>query len=147
MFGWGRLSGVFGLRTNAFDDAPKFDFDLDGRSIATRAHRFEVLEPSTATVLARFTNTVDRSPAITANRFGKGNALYLATPSDSSAIDPILHRVLQIADIQTGPSTPVGVYARVVHALTLHVNTTAEMKKIEIKSPKRDRLTNRLYDR
>jgi len=142
----GKLSDVFGLRTNAFYDAPKLDFDLDGKSIATRAHRFEVLEPSTATVLARFTNPVDRSPAITANRFGKGNALYLATPSDSSAIDPILHHVLQIAGIQTGPTTPDGVYARAVDGLTLYVNTTAEYKKIEIESPKRGILTNRLYD-
>lgn len=142
----GRLSEVFGLKTNAFYDAPKLGFDLDSKSIATNAHRYEVLEPSTATVLARFTNTVDHSPAVTVNRFGKGNALYLATPSDSSAIGPVLHHVLELAGIQIGPSTPDGVYARVVDGRILYANTTGDQKKIPIDGSKRGILTNRVYD-
>ena len=58
----GRLSDVFGLKTNAFYDSPALKFELDGKSIETNVHRYEVLEPSTATVLARFTNTPGSSP-------------------------------------------------------------------------------------
>src|ERR1019366_2957299 len=61
----GRLSDVFGLKTNAFYDSPALEIDLDGKSIQTNVHRYEVLEPSTAKVLARFTNTPDNVPAIT----------------------------------------------------------------------------------
>jgi beta-galactosidase len=142
----GRLSDVFGLKTNAFYDSTALKFELDGKSVSTDLRRYEVLEPSTATVLARFTNIPDHSPAITMNRFGKGNALYLATESSSSTIDPVLERVLHFAGIQAGPSTPDGVYARSVDGRTLYVNTTGEPKKVAIEDSRRGILTNRVYD-
>jgi beta-galactosidase len=142
----GRLSDVFGLKTNAFYDSPALKFELDGRAIDTNVHRFEVLEPSTATVLARFTNTPDHSPALTINKFGKGNALYLATESNPSTIGPVLERVLQLAGIQAGPSTPEGVYAREVDGRTLYVNTTEEKKIVAIKGSKRSIQTDRIYE-
>lgn len=121
-------------------------FNLDGKSISANSGRYEVLEPSTATVLARFTNTPDHSSAITINRFGEGNALYLATESNPSSIRPILERVLHFAGIQAGPSTPEGVYARSVDGRTLYVNTTGEPKEVAIESSKRGILTNRVYE-
>jgi beta-galactosidase len=142
----GRLSNVFGLKTNAFYDSPALKFDLDGKSIQTNVHRYEVLEPSTAIVLARFTNIPDNTPAITMNRFGKGQALYLATESNASAIGPALERVLQLAGIQPGLLTPDGVYARVVEGRTLYVNTTSEQKKVAIEGSKRGILTNHVYE-
>jgi beta-galactosidase len=141
----GRLSDVFGLATNAFYDSPALKFDLDGKSIDTNVHRYEVLQPSTATVLARFTNAPDHSPAFTINKFGKGNALYLATESNPSSIGPVLERVLQLAGIQAGPHTPDGVFARVVEGGTLYVNTTVEKKTVGIEGSKRGILTNRIY--
>jgi len=141
----GRLSDVFGLKTNAFYDWGGLDFDLDGKSIQTNAHRYEVLEPSTATVLARFTNVPDHVPALTINTFGKGKALYLATESNVSAIGPVLAYVRRIAGVQSGPPTPAGVYARVVDGRTLYVNTTGEEKKIPIAGTKRGLITHRVY--
>jgi beta-galactosidase len=143
----GRLSDVFGIKTNAFYDSPALNFDFNGKSIDTNVHRYEVLEPSTAKVLARFTNTADRSPAITVNKFGKGNALYLATESNASVIAPVLPLVLQLANVQPGPSTPDGVYARIVDGRTLYVNTTGEKKTIVIQGRARGILTNRVYER
>jgi beta-galactosidase len=142
----GRLSDVFGLKTNAFYESPALKLELDGKSMDLNVNRYEVLKPTTATVLARFTNTPDHSPAITINRFGKGNALYLATESDPSSIRPILERVLHFAGIQAGPSTPDGVYARSVDGRVLYVNTTGEPKKIAIEGSKRGILTKRLYE-
>ena len=142
----GRLSDVFGLKTNAFYDSPALKFELNGKAIDTNVHRFEVLEPSTATVLARFTNTPDHSPALTINKYGKGNALYLATESNRSTIGPILERVLQLAGIQAGPSTPEGVYARVVEGRTLYVNTTGERKTVALEGSRRGILTNHFYE-
>jgi beta-galactosidase len=142
----GRLSDVFGLKTNAFYDSTVLRFELDGKSISANSRRYEVLEPSTATVLARFTNTADHSPAITINRFGKGNALYLATESNNSTIGPVLERVLHVAGIQAGPSTPEGVFARSVDGRTLYVNTTEEKKTAILEGRKRGVLTGRIYE-
>lgn len=143
----GRLNDVFGLRTSAFYTAvPTLQFDLGGHSIQTDVHYYEVLEPSTAKVLARFTNTADRTPAVTINKFGKGNAIYLATESNPSAIGPVLDRIYDFVDIQRGPRTPAGVYARVVDGRTLYVNTTQRMEKIAITGRKKGLVTNRVYD-
>jgi len=143
----GRLSDVFGLKTNAFYDLPAaLRFQLGGDLIETAVHHYEVLEPSTATVVARFTNTADHTPAVTINKFGKGNAIYLATESNASAITPLMSYLYAVAGIQPGPKTPEGVYARVVDGRTLFVNTTGEEKRIPIAGVKKGIISNRTYD-
>jgi beta-galactosidase len=143
----GRLNDVFGLKTNAFYDIPAaLRFQLGGDSIETAVHHYEVLEPSTATVVARFTNTVDHAPAVTINKFGKGNAIYLATESNPSVIGPLMNYLYTVAGIQPGPKTPEGVYARVVDGRTLYVNTTEEEKRIPISSAKKGIISNRVFE-
>ena len=142
----GRLSDVFGLKTNAFYDSPALRFDLEGESIETNVRRYEVLVPSTATVLATFNNVAGHSPALTVNRFGKGKALYLAMESNVTAMAPVESKVLRLAGVQSGPATPEGVYARVVEGRTLYVNTTGEQKEISVDGSKRGILTNCLYN-
>jgi len=143
----GRLFDVFGLKTNAFYQVePTLKVELDGRVFDTGVHHYEVLEPSTATVLARFTNTADHSPAVTLNKFGKGNAMYLATESKASALEPVLAHVRKMVGIEPGPQTPEGVYARVVEGRTLYVNTTGQQKRIPIVGQKKGIITDRVYD-
>ena len=142
----GRLSDVFGLKTNAFYDSDSLGFELNGRSIATKAHRYEVLEPSTAKVLAQFTGKEKNVPALTINKFGKGNALYLATVSDASAMGPVLDYLYAIAGVQRGPQTPDGVYARVVEGRTLYVNSTEEEKRFPVSGTKEGVITHRRYE-
>lgn len=142
----GRLSDVFGLKTNASYDPTVLRFELDGKSISANSRRYELLEPSTATALARFANTPDHSPAITINRFGKGNAIYLAAESNHSTSGAVLERVLHLACIQAGPPTPEGVYARSLDGRTLYVNTTEEKKTVPLEGSKRGILTNRIYE-
>jgi beta-galactosidase len=142
----GRLSDVFGLKTNAFYDIPAtLSFSLDGNTINTKVHHYEVLEPSTATVVARFTNTADHTPAVTINKFGKGNAIYLATESNPSTIGPLLSYLYTVAGVQPGPKTPDGVFARVVDGRTLYVNTTGEGKRIPINGVKKGIISNREF--
>ena len=142
----GRLSDALGLKTNAFYDSPALKFDLDGKTIETNVHRYEVLEPSTATVLATFANLPGDLPALTLNRFGKGKSLYLATESNTSAMGPVASYVLKLAGIQRGPATPDGVYARVVEGRALYVNTTGEQKKILVDGARHGLLTTRDYN-
>jgi beta-galactosidase len=144
----GRLSDVFGLKTNAFYDVPAaLKFQLDGSSIETAVHHYEVLEPSTAAVAARFTNTTDHSPAVTINKFGKGNAIYLATESNRSSIEPLMKYLCKIAGIQPGLGTPEGVFARLVDGRTLFVNTTEEEKRVPISSVKRGVISNHVFEK
>lgn len=142
----GHLSDVFGLRTSAFyevQQSPKFD--LGGRSVDTGVHEYEVLAPSTAKVLTRFTNTRDQTPAVTINRFGKGEAIYLATEPKPSAIGPLLDSLFPRLGIEPGPKTPAGVYARVVDGRTLYVNTTEQQQGIPIPGTEKGLITNRAY--
>jgi beta-galactosidase len=144
----GRLSDVFGLKTNAFYDLPAaLRFQLGDDAIATGVHHYEVIEPSTATVVAHFTNTADHTPAVTINKFGKGNAIYLATESNPSVIGPLMNYLNTVAGIQPGPKTPEGVYARVVDGRTLFVNTTGEEKRIPITSVKKGIISNRVFEK
>jgi beta-galactosidase len=143
----GRLGDVFGLKTNAFYDGGALNFELNGKPIETTAHRYEVLEPSTATVLARFTDVPDHLPALALNKFGKGNAAYLATESIPSAIGPVLEYLCNQAGVQRGPRTPEGVYARVIDGRTLYVNTTGEQKTIPIEGGKKGIISGRVYDK
>jgi beta-galactosidase len=143
----GRLSDVFGLKTNEFYEVETaLNFELDGASIASGARWYEVLLPSTATVLARFTNTLDHSPAVTINKSGKGRAIYLATESKASAIGPVLNSIYKMVGLQPGPRTPDGVYARVVDGRTLYVNTTQREQRIPIEGRRKGIISGREYD-
>ena len=143
----GLLSDVFGMKTNAFYSVGNpLKFDLNGRTIDSGVDRYEVLEPSTAAVLSRFSNTADHTPAITVNKFGKGTAIYLATESKASAIGPVLDYAYKLAGISPGPQTPDGVYARVVDGRTLYVNTTGEERSVALAGRKRGVISHRTYD-
>ncbi|MGA2116823.1 MAG: beta-galactosidase [Bryobacteraceae bacterium] len=143
----GRLSDVFGVKTNEFYqvDSP-LAFELDGASIDSGTRWYEVLEPSTAAVLSRFTNTSDHSPAVTINRFGKGNAIYLATESKASAISAVLNFSYTMVGLQKGPRTPEGVYARGVDGRTLYVNTTQREQRIPIEGRRTGIISGRIYE-
>ena len=143
----GRLSDVFGVKTNAFYDIPAaLRFQLGDNPIETSVHHYEVLEPSTATVVARFMNTADHAPAVTINKYGKGSAIYMATESSASAVAPLMNYLYSVAGIQPGPKTPDGVFARVVDGRTLYVNTTGEEKRIPIPGVKKGIISNRVFE-
>ncbi len=96
--------------------------------------------------MARFTNTPDHSPAVTIDRFGKGNAIYLATESKAPAIGPVLNSVYKIAGLEPGPRTPEGVYARIVDGRTLYVNTTQSEQRIPIEGRHKGMISGRFYE-
>lgn len=143
----GRLSDVFGLKTDAFyQNASALQFDLDGHTVNGGVHFYEVLEPTTATALAHFSNTPESTPAITVNNFGKGRAIYLASDSNAAVIGPVLRHLYTVAGVEPGPQTPAGVYARVVNGRTLYVNTTNENKTIPIPSGRKGLIADRTYE-
>jgi beta-galactosidase len=142
----GHLTDVFGLRTNAFYRAERpLQLRIGGKTITAKDNYYEILEPSTAQVLARFVNTPEKSPAVTINRYGRGQAIYLATASQSSMVGPLVRSLYAKLGIARGPQTPAGVYARVVDGRTLYVNSTTEPKSIQINGTRTGVLSGRRY--
>ena len=142
----GRLTDVFGVRTNEFyrsDQPLKVTFGGEER-VGTDPY-YEILEPSTAKPLAMFTNTPKPSPAITINHYGKGRAVYLATAAQAPFIDPLIRSLYGELGIERGPVTPPGVVARLVEGRTLYVNTNNALATVTVTGTKRDALTGAAY--
>lgn len=128
----GGLTDVFGLRTNAFYNAGTWVAHIGAEDVKSTIGNYEVLEPSTAQALARFTSIDGTPPAITVNRYGKGRAIYVATPAQPQLMRPLYRQLYGSLGIEPGPKTPDGVYARTVQGRTLYVNTTGEAKDVAI---------------
>ena len=141
----GGLTDVFGLRTNEFYNAGKVETRI-GETDAKGDNGFiEVLEPSTAEVLARFTNTGDKTPAVTVNRFGKGRAIYVGTVSQPELMGALYRHLYPSLGLQAGPKTPDGVYARVVQGRNYYVNTTGEAKDVPIEGTMKGLISGRSW--
>ena len=106
---------------------------------------YEVLEPSSASVMARFTNIDGTPPAITVNRFGKGRAIYVATPAQPQFMRPLYRSLYASMAIEVGPKTPEGVYARAVEGRVLYVNTTNEPRDVAIEGTRSGVLTGKRW--
>ncbi|MDR6842666.1 beta-galactosidase [Pseudoxanthomonas sacheonensis] len=128
----GRLTDVFGLRTNEFYNTGEVMTKIGGKEIKGDIGYYEVLEPSTAEVLARFTNVEGKTPSITLNKFGKGRAIYVGTPAQPQIMGPLYRQLYASLGIEPGPKTPDGVSARLVEGRVLYVNATGEPKGIAI---------------
>jgi len=71
-------------------------------------------------------------PAITTNKFGKGRAIYVATPAQPEIMRPLLRSLYASLGIEPGPKTPDGVFARAVEGRVLYVNTNNEPVDVAI---------------
>lgn len=142
----GGLTDVFGLRTNEFyrADTP-LRVSFQGQALTGTDPYYEVLEPSSATILASFDNTPKKSPAITVNRYGKGRAIYLATAAQEALLAPLVRSLYPTLGIERGPETPEGVVARVVEGRTLYVNTTAQPVRVAFTGRKHDAIGGATY--
>jgi beta-galactosidase len=144
----GRLSDVFGIRTSEFyrPGTPP-EISLNGRIEKASINFYEVLEPRTANSMAMFTNTPEKSPAITVNGYGKGRAIYVAVPAQMAILAPLTRGLYPQLGIERGPETPPGVYARVVEGRTLYVNTSPEEKSVTVSGTRRSVISGRSFER
>lgn len=139
----GGLTDVFGLRTNEFYNGGTLVTNIGGAEVKGSNGHYEVLEPSSAEVLARFSNVDGRPPSITVNQYGKGRAIYVATPAQREIMGPLYRQLYASLGIAPGPVTPDGVYAREVDGRILYVNTTGDAKDVAIDGNRSGLLTGK----
>ncbi|MNE90725.1 Beta-galactosidase trimerization domain protein [compost metagenome] len=98
--------------------------------------------------MASFTNTLDRSPAVTRNRYGKGEAIYVAIPAETSFLSSLLDQLYPDLGIVKGPSTPNGVVARKLEdSSVLYVNTTGAEQTIHLDQPASGLLSGKRFEK
>jgi beta-galactosidase len=141
----GRLTDVFGLRTNEFYNASTLMTRIGAEEVKGDIGFYEVLEPSTAQVMARFSNIEGNTPSITVNKFGKGRAIYVATPAQPQIMRPLYRQLYASLGLEPGPKTPDNVYARAVNGRVLYVNTTNEPKDVPIEGTMSGVLTGKRW--
>ncbi len=143
----GRLTDVFGLKTREFyrNYAP-LTGKIGDSEFKSTINFYEVLEPTTAQVIGRISNVPDAPPIATVNKFGKGQAIYVATPAQPAVMQPLYRTLYTQLGIVPGPKTPEGVYARVVNGRTLYVNASYGPKDVTIDGKKTSLLTKNSYD-
>jgi beta-galactosidase len=142
----GNLTDVFGLQTHEFCKNPNpLTGAINGVGFKTTIHSYELLEPTTAEVLARFSNVEGSPPAVTINRFGQGRAIYVATQSQQAVLLPLYRHLYQELGIKRGPVTPAGVYARVVDGRTLYVNTNRKAVEVDIDGERKGLLSGKTW--
>ncbi|WKL02038.1 beta-galactosidase trimerization domain-containing protein [Paenibacillus amylolyticus] len=150
----GGLSDVFGIRCGAFVrtrshtpwenagglektelglEREKPVIVMDSENIQPDIDYYEILEPRTTSVIASFTNTRESSPAVTCNKYGQGQAIYVALPANTTFLSALLHRLYPTLGIAKGPATPSGVVARHLdNTNTLYVNTTGKSQTVPL---------------
>ncbi|MBC9033922.1 beta-galactosidase [Sphingomonas sp. JC676] len=142
----GRLTDVFGLRTNEFYRSEQpLKFMFDGEMRTGTDNYYEMLELNTAKPLASFDNTPKASPAIAINKFGKGQAIYLATAAQPGFIGPLIRSLYDKLGLVRGPITPEGVVARAVDGRVLYVNTNRTPVHVSFAGTKTGVLTHKTY--
>ncbi|WP_338586858.1 beta-galactosidase [Paenibacillus sp. Y5S-9] len=148
----GGLSDVFGIRCGAFVrtrshtpwenagglektelglEREKPVIVMDSENIQPDIDYYDILEPRTASIIASFSNTHESSPAVTCNKYGQGQAIYVALPANTTFLSALLHRLYPTLGIAQGPATPSGVVARHLdNANTIYVNTTGKSQTV-----------------
>jgi beta-galactosidase len=156
----GRLSDVFGIRIANFEETEaynelshksytgkKLEFTYKGKAVDIESERFDVIEPKEAEVIGRITSLDKDYPIMTSNKYGKGRAIYVGLPADSSVLSPLLDELIAQLNIKKGPDVPSGVMARQIDKNHyLYLNVSGESKEIPMKGKSRSILFDKDYN-
>jgi beta-galactosidase len=108
----------------------------------------EVLKPSTAEVLATYTNFQHAGkPAITRNGFGKGKAIYIGPDLDPMSLARVLRTLAASAGVQAPMEVPLGVEMTIRQAggkrWMFLMNHKADAQTVKLATPGTDLLTGK----
>lgn len=155
----GRLSDVFGIRVAGFEETEamneiskrsfkgkKVEVAYRGKEISSESARFDVIESKGAEVLATITSLDKDYPIITANKYGKGKAIYVGLPAKGEILNPLLDDLISELSLKKGPEVPSGVMARQIDKNHfLYLNVSGESKEIQQQGRAHSILYNKDY--
>lgn len=155
--GW--LSDVFGVRVASYEETSVMNeisvdgsegnsltVNINGKSIKAESARYDLVHPSTASVLADIASLPDSPVVLTCNRYGNGKAYYLGLPSGAGLSGEIMDMLIDELGITPGPEVPEGVMARDIDENhSLYLNTTDKLQIIRISGKVKGILTGRDY--
>ncbi|NUQ90887.1 MAG: beta-galactosidase [Glycomyces artemisiae] len=141
----GRLAEVFGIRVGACEE-PRLLSELNGRKgtddvqvllgerrLTTESPRFDLIESRGAAILGTVADLDREYPAVTANRYGDGTAIYIGLPARTTLLGSVLDTETERLAVRPGPSAPEGVMARAItDRHHLYLNLDAEPKTIDL---------------
>jgi beta-galactosidase len=155
----GRLSDVFGIRVAGFEETEvlneisrksfkgkKVEVTYKGKAITTESARVDVIETKGAEVLAAVTSLDKDYPVITANKYGKGQAIYVGLPAKDEILGPLLDDLVSALSLKKGPEVPAGIMARQIDKNHfLYLNVTGEPREIHQQGKTHSILFNKTY--
>jgi beta-galactosidase len=156
----GRLSDVFGIRVAGYEETEqmnevsrtslrgkKIELNYIGKTIGTESSRYDVIESKGAEILGNITSLDKDYPIITANKYGKGRAIYVGLPASGEVLGPLLDKLIDELGIKKGPQVPPGVMARQIDKNHfLYLNVTGAPKEIPMNGKSQSILFDKSYD-
>ncbi|GAB4523070.1 MAG: beta-galactosidase [Anaerolineae bacterium] len=148
------LADLFGVRIHEYDCLmteapadPKPIVRWNGQDLGTHVWA-DMLEPTTSEVLARYTNEwYAPYAAITRNRYGQGQAIYVGTALDEAFYEQFVPQIVREAGVEPWLETPPGVsvQARMLgdKPLLFVMNHTTTAQAITLPRPMVDVLLDR----
>lgn len=155
----GRLNDVFGIRIASYEETEalneisrdslrgkKIKLNYKGKTIETGSARFDVIESKGAEILGSITSLDTDYPIITANKYGKGKAIYVGLPASGEVLSPLVDDLINELGIKKGPQVPDGIMARQIDKNhILYLNTGRNPAEIKVKGTFKGILTGKAY--
>jgi len=156
----GLLSDVFGIRVAGFEETEpmneisrkgfkdkKLEFTYKNKAVETESARFDIIDAKSAKVTGLITSLDKDYPAMTLNKFGKGQAIYVGLPAKGEVLGNLLDDLIDELGIKKGPDVPSGIMARQIDEKHyLYLNVSAEPKEIKMRSKSKSILFDKEYN-
>jgi beta-galactosidase len=155
----GLLDDVFGIRLGGYEETEtmnevsrlryagrKMRVRCGNQDLETESPRFDVIETRGAEVLGTITSLDRDYPAVTANRYGRGKAIYVGLPARAEILGPLLDGMIADRSLTAGPDVPAQVMARRVDENhILYLNLSAEPRTVVQPGKSKSLLFDREY--
>jgi beta-galactosidase len=155
----GLLDDVFGIRIGSYEEievmneisrvsntGKRIRVNYKGMNIESDSPRFDLIEPKGAEVVAKITSLDKDYPILTANKYGKGRAIYIGLPARGEVLGPLLDDLMRELSIEKGPEAPDSVMARQIDKNHfLYLNVSCRPKEIRMKGNLRSILYDKEY--
>lgn len=155
----GYISDVFGVRVASYEETSVMNeislngcegnsltVNINGKDMKAESARYDVVHPTSASVLANITSLPGSPVALTCNRYGRGKAYYLCLPSGAGLCGEIMDMLIDELGITPGPDVPEGVMARDIDDKhSLYLNPTDKGQIVRINGKAKGILTGKTY--